>query len=149
MKSRGISNVLLVSKWSWALADDRNFQRLQDSVGRLRSEGMHVQVLGQPPIHDFDVPKFLAGRAVKGNQDPAMPIDAAPQYPAYDRIQERLSAMLAGMGVQFIDLRPLFVTGDRLRIAHEGRALYYDKHHLSGAGAKYVAQLLKKESMQK
>ena len=149
MKSRGISNVLLVSKWSWALADDRNFQRLQDSVGRLRSEGMHVQVLGQPPIHDFDVPKFLAGRAVKGNQDPAIPIDAAPQYPAYDRIQERLSAMLAGMGVQFIDLRPLFVTGDRLRIAHEGRALYYDKHHLSGAGAKYVAQLLKKESMQK
>ncbi|MFM8459677.1 MAG: acyltransferase family protein, partial [Chthoniobacterales bacterium] len=149
MKSRGIGNVLLVSKWSWALADEKNFRGLQDSIARLRAEGFRVQVLGQPPIHDFDVPKFLAGRAVKGNKDTSVATDAASQYPDYNITQERLSAMLGDMVVQFIDLRPLFVTGDRLMIAHEGRALYYDKHHLSGAGAKYVAQLLKTESMQK
>ena len=55
--------------------------------------------------------------------------------------------MLADAGIEFIDLRALFVVGDRLKIADEGRALYYDKHHLSGSGARYVGKILQQELM--
>ena len=145
MKDKGVPKVLLVSKWSWSLADQGDFRGLQDTIGRLRSEGLEVQVLGQPPIHNFEVPKFLAGRAIKGDLDPTIGISAASQYEDYNRIQDRLVKMLADAGIEFIDLRALFVVGDRLKIADEGRALYYDKHHLSGSGARYVGKILQQE----
>ncbi|HEX8484902.1 acyltransferase family protein [Sphingomonas sp.] len=138
---RAIRTVVLVGYW----ADTANSRRrgLSDAliatVQRLRASGRRVVLLDAIPPQETDVPRLLAhlaqqGRLAEQHGRARSEIVAKTLYvrPAFDQLR--------ASGVPIVDPKDALCRGDACDIYRDGRALYFDRHHLSLAGARIVAQ---------
>jgi peptidoglycan/LPS O-acetylase OafA/YrhL len=160
-RSPGITDVVLVGRWGLlaegtrygqesgrdaflvegdesAATPERNrpmFARaLQRTVTRLVALDKRVWIVGSIPEVGWNVPSVLA-RSVRFGRPPPMP----PTLTEFERRQRFVSATLSGLdaldGVTVVWPHAYLCDRTNCAVARDGRATYFDDHHLTLHGA--------------
>jgi peptidoglycan/LPS O-acetylase OafA/YrhL len=136
-----IRTIILVGYWADTANPRRRglSQALVATVERLRASGRRVVLLDAIPPQESDVPRLLAHLAQRGRLGEQhgrsrAEVEAMTRYirPAFDRLR--------AAGVPIVDPKDTLCRGQACDIYRDGRALYFDRHHLSLAGARIVAR---------
>jgi hypothetical protein len=153
LTSHHVQHVILVCHWE-GYFDHANktageFATLTDAlpatVRRLAESGIRPWILLDVPTHPIDVPKALTSLLFPASHVESLCAkpNALNELEMYDpNICDRLRAA----GAEILDPKPLFLdlSSGRYLIAKDGRALYYDKHHLSRDGALLLIPFLRR-----
>jgi hypothetical protein len=143
---RRVRKVLLAAVWSdyYQLDAERFRSAAAETVSALTRAGAEVYVLKDVPFPGYDVPTALAVAASRGPGS-AWPSVSGAEQDARSRDAHAILDALVGPHSRMLDPRPLFrIPGDRYRIEKDGRALYFDHHHLSTHGALQLRPLLER-----
>lgn len=136
----GIRTVIIVGFWANPanLTQPAFASALEATVMRLRQRRRRVILVGAIPMHDWPVPRHVAHLAQQralGAHEAAPPSEAVPMINRMAPILARLRAD----GVTVVDPRDQLCRGDYCDFYRGGQVLYFDRHHLSMAGARIVA----------
>lgn len=132
-----IKTVYVASYWGGRRRDLERFGSMLDrTLAKLDGLGKKVVVIGPVPTQPFFVPYELQRRAAYDLPKPTgVSVEQYLQDTAW--IAERYPEWRR-MGYWIVDPRPSLIEGDHMRIIYEGRPLYFDRHHLTLAGAQLV-----------
>ncbi|BBF69060.1 acyltransferase family protein [Sphingomonas bisphenolicum] len=133
-----IRRIYLAAFWANGDFDDPAFvAKLDRTIAAIRAEGRQVVLIGPVPPQPFDVPRHLAHLAQAGKLAEARGIDRA-HVEARTAHLRALFARWQARGVSLIDpVAALCPTGS-CAIERDGEPLYFDSHHLSTTGARWV-----------
>jgi peptidoglycan/LPS O-acetylase OafA/YrhL len=136
VKERRIKSVLLVAMWhgyasSTPGAENAFAASLAKTVDVLHNAGAKVFILKDVPKQPFDVPRILGGAAERG-RDPSRLGQSIGAHRAQNAYVDSVFEKVAGPSVVLVDPAPLLTDKTGLcPAALNGRALYFDQHHLS------------------
>jgi peptidoglycan/LPS O-acetylase OafA/YrhL len=139
IKQSKIKTVLLVGYWPSYVTFPGFFEALSSTLKELKREGIGVYVLGDVPIHEFDVVRALVNYA---NKKDALISVQKKQFDSMraesEAVDRRVASAVRSAGAVYIEVMPSFVDASRtyFDIEKSGVALYKDKQHLTTAGAK-------------
>ncbi|WP_417746072.1 acyltransferase family protein [Rosistilla oblonga] len=145
--------VLLAARWStnFTVHSDPshckttgNFEQcLINTVSEIRKTGSKVFILLEVPNHKVSVPKALLAQEILGT-DISQHVSTREYMNGRDEKMLALVPKLKQAGAEIIDITETFfdTRKQRYRIERNGRALYYDNHHLTKFGAISVQQAL-------
>jgi len=148
-KSRKIKNVLLVAAWNGYIAptatreeEDKFSASLIETIDFLHEAGAKVYLMKDVPKQNCDIPRVLAA-AVRFGKDPTkigVPLQEHLERTAF---VSKLFDKLADSSVVVLDpARFLTDAAGLCRAELNGRALYFDRHHLSIYGEMQLQPLL-------
>lgn len=145
VRRKRVNHVLLVAYWSFYLNADNGPDRLRRgllaTISALQESGANVWVLRQVPKHRWNVPKALASTVLSGGNPAELGLPIAEQLKAFHS-QDAIFEGLAARGVTVLDPTSFFFRPpDLYRAAADGKALYYDSHHLTIDGAMLLRPL--------
>ncbi|NML08803.1 acyltransferase [Sphingobium sp. AR-3-1] len=134
----GIRRVYLAAFWANGVFDDTAFVRQLDrTIAAIRGLGRQVVLIGPVPPQPFDVPRRLAHLAQAGQLEQARGIDRAYVEARTGHLRA-LFARWQARGVSLIDPVAALCPTGTCAIERDGKPLYFDSHHLSTAGARWV-----------
>ena len=135
---RGIRHVYLAAFWANGRFDDPAFvARLDDTIRAIRRQGRSVTLIGPVPPQPFDVPRRLAHLAAARRMAETQGIERSQVNARTVHLRAAI-ARWRTQGVGFIDATAILCPRQRCDLIDRGRALYFDSHHLSMAGARRV-----------
>jgi peptidoglycan/LPS O-acetylase OafA/YrhL len=147
IRAQQIRNVLLIANWDGYLSHDGTPDRLHRSLLEtlriLNNNGCEVWIMREVPGHSRDVPRALALVTLR-HGNPEM---VGATMTAFREAFERESSILADVpsalsGVTILDPSSFFTESSGFcRVAEMGKSLYFDRHHLSAAGAMFLRPL--------
>jgi peptidoglycan/LPS O-acetylase OafA/YrhL len=133
-----LTTVYLAAFWgSGQFADPAALALLDRTIAALRAQKRAVLIIGAVPPQHFDVPRRLAHLVRAARLDSAAGRDPAP-FRSETAGLRALFARWQAHGVQLIDPMDALCDDRECRIIADGRPLYFDSHHLSVTGARYV-----------
>ncbi|MFB0872855.1 MULTISPECIES: acyltransferase family protein [unclassified Sphingobium] len=133
-----IRRVYLAGFWANGRFDDPAFvAKLDQTIAAIRALGRDVVLIGPVPPQPFDVPRRLAHLAQAGHLAQAQGVDRATLNARTVHLRALFRAWQA-RGVPLIDPAAALCDAGGCAIAHDGKPLYFDSHHLSIAGARLV-----------
>jgi peptidoglycan/LPS O-acetylase OafA/YrhL len=133
-----LRTVYLAAFWASPLnASDAVLAGLDRTVGLLAGEGRRVVIVGPVPPAPFEVPRRLAHLAAFGRMDEAFNPLGADTRAAAARI-EAIARRWRSAGVTYIDPVAALCDGGRCLLLHDGQPLYFDSHHPSLAGIRFI-----------
>ena len=135
-----IRRVYLAAFWANGDFDYPAFVgKLDRTIAAIRGLGRQVVLIGPVPPQPFDVPRRLAHLAQAGQLEQARGIDRA-HVEARTVHLRALFARWQARGVSLIDPVAALCTTGTCAIERDGKPLYFDSHHLSTAGARWVIE---------
>jgi len=143
--SNRVSDVVIVAMWGGYETDGgttARFRRsLLDTISALKDTGARIWIMRQVPKHCRKVPNALASAIWHGGDTEGLGLSQADHYKAC-RLQDPIFEGISAPDVTILDPTDLFVNSNQLcRAAAGGKALYYDDHHLTTAGAMVLRPL--------
>lgn len=156
VESNKIRNIILVARWSGfynAVSYGKNnpkdaINELNDlilkTIARIQRAGARVFILREVPNHKTSVPKALIKKEYFGNdilKYHASKETLASQNKQFDLLEEKMIEA----GAKIIDVSHLLFDKENqvYRMNCGGEALYYDNHHLTFFGARYLSEAFK------
>ena len=151
IKESNVSHVVLSARWSAYFRVEQEVvtrgqapalllkDALLRTVEELKSYGLSVWVLAEPPSHHQRVPKLLLAKDVWG-WDVSAYQATADSHSEKTELFSLVEGELRAAGAEVIDFSSAFwdAGAARYRICDSGDALYYDDHHLSQAAARLI-----------
>lgn len=132
-QSPQIQTVYLTAFWAKdSYRDTRVDEQLDDTIRRLNSAGKHVVIIGPVPPQTSPVPRRLALHGPQASTTTRSAFDRQTRW--FTRHYPRWQTA----GVRIVEPAARLFDGDKSVIVADGRPLYFDAHHLSLAGARYV-----------
>jgi peptidoglycan/LPS O-acetylase OafA/YrhL len=115
---------------------------LDRTIGALERAGKEIVLVTQVPEIGWSVPSILARSLLFGTPAPAPP--TLGEYQARQTVVSKtLTTLLAARhSLRVVDVAPLFCGSGTCVVTWGERPLYRDEHHLSFAGANFVAEEL-------
>lgn len=161
----GIRHVVLAARWSiyglgapdgdrrWLLGDGETtdprqaeavFERgLRRTVERLDEAGVRVWLFREVIQHPREVPETVAQSALRGRDLNTAAIPAEAVWERRRPIDALIDRGLAGLPVGYLEPLPFLIDeSGRYLLAHGGRALFSDRHHLSAWGTRRIEGLV-------
>nr|WP_047165401.1 acyltransferase family protein [Sphingomonas sp. Y57] len=133
-----LGTIYLAAFWaSPANSSDAVLAGLDRTVGQLVGEGRRVVIVGPVPPAPFEVPRRLAHLAAFGRVDEAF----NPLGPDIRNAATRVEAVARRWrraGAAYIDPVAALCNGGRCLLLHDGQPLYFDSHHPSRAGIRFI-----------
>jgi hypothetical protein len=144
VRQNHVDDVLLAGRWSVAHDDAVQVHNdLVKTIHALKAAGARVWILRDVPRPGWNVPRVLATTVILGQHDPQGLTFPPTYYDSDAPIEDRILGGLDSTGATILDPTKLFLTAQgRLIVAEDGRALYFDEHHLSVAGAMKLRPIL-------
>ncbi len=138
VKERQIKNVLLVAAWNGYLpptADQDAKKKFTDAlaktIGFLHEAGARVILMKDVPKQKYDVPRVLATAARFGKDTSQLGLSVS-EHRARTAFVSELFDSLASPSVILLDPTTMLTNeGGLCRAEMNGRALYFDQHHLT------------------
>ena len=151
VKERQIKNVLLAAAWN-GYASPTETQSIKNkfeeswvkTIDFLRNAGAKVFILKDVPKQSFDVPRVLAA-AAESRRDPSGLGSSTSDYRAQGAYANGVLDKLASNSVVLLD--PADILTDKTAVCRtslNGKALYFDDHHLSIYGAMLLSPMFDK-----
>ena len=133
-----IRHIYLAAFWANGDYDDPGFvARLDRTIAALHAMNRDVTIIGPVPPQHFDVPRRLAHLARSGG-DPRMEGAPRSEVMARTRHLRALFSRWQSRGVKLIDPIKTLCDSQQCSIEADTKPLYFDSHHLSVAGARWV-----------
>jgi peptidoglycan/LPS O-acetylase OafA/YrhL len=136
--------VILASRWATVLQDKAAEQQLLVTVEALAATGVRIWIMRPVPFIGQDVPRALARKVLSGGEVDEVSITVEEHYAytafanaAIDRAVEQVPGVLA------LDPVPFLSVDGRCVAEIDGEALYYDRHHITIAGAERLKPMFK------
>lgn len=137
--NKDIKTVILIAFWAGGAYDDpEDVIRLDQTIRNLRALKRKVIVIGAVPPHAFNVPRHLARRAQLGKPSS----DIAVLRPEFRQQSAWLRAHYPrwrAAGVTIFEPADTLCKRDYCAISRSGQPLYFDAHHFSLTGARWLA----------
>ncbi|MFC3442623.1 acyltransferase family protein [Sphingobium rhizovicinum] len=134
----GLRRIYLAAFWANGEFDDPAFiAKLDRTIAALRALGRDVVLIGPVPPQPFDVPRRLAHLARAGAVTDAQGVKRAWVDARTVHLRALFSRWQA-QGVRLIDPVAALCDARSCAIERDAKPLYFDSHHLSVAGAKWV-----------
>jgi hypothetical protein len=149
-----VPNVLLAARWSgyFEVESKERGQKaalqfgaaLVETIRKIRAAGSTPWILLEVPGHQVAVPKALASHEIFGTD-----IRRYNGTPGLEAIKNRsinnLKEELVSAGAKLIDVSDLLLdpTGHYYMMNIKETALYFDSHHLTQAGARFLSPAFK------
>jgi len=131
--SSNIHTVYLAGYWAQSSYHEAHVDALLDqTIGHLQSIGKQVILIGPVPTHSVEVPRLLA---LHGPDALTLPTDT---FTERTRWFTRRFPVWRARGVSIINPIDRLNNDGQTMIVAGGQPLYYDNHHLSLAGARYI-----------
>ncbi len=136
----GIRTLFIVGFWANPANQRRPGlpQALAATIARLRTGGRTVVLLGGVPMQAWPVPRHLAHLEQRGVLSEPDGVTLA-EHTAMTRYLAPTLAGLRADGVTVVEPSDLLCRSGRCDVYRGGQVLYFDRHHLSVAGARIVA----------
>ncbi|MCL4671881.1 MAG: acyltransferase [Sphingomonadaceae bacterium] len=132
-RSKGIETVYLAGFWASETYSKARVDRLIDgTIARLHKAGKRVVLIGPVPPQHSPVPRRLA---LQGSE--AETLDRR-EFAQHTDWFTRHFAHWRSTGATVLEPDKRLFSGDKSIIVADGKPLYFDSHHLSLAGARYV-----------
>ena len=140
IRKERIGDVLLVAHWG-GYGDEGSPARLHrgllDTINALKDTGARIWIMSEVPKQPWNVPQVLGTVAWRGGDPEELGspmVEHRKEFQRQDPIFEGLHTRFANVTV--LDPTYLFMNSKGLcRVAADGKALYWDDHHLTVAGA--------------
>lgn len=134
-----IRTVYLAGFWAgYAKAPPAVWTGLDATIARLTSGGRRVVLFGPIPSNPFDVPRRLAHAAQRGEPLANVTGELRDRRDIETAAVRTLAAKWQARGVVYVDPADSLCDSVQCRVAIDGRAAYFDTHHLSVTGARRV-----------
>ena len=148
VRAKRVTDVVLVAAWGSYVTLDGETARLRrglrDTLDTLKDTGTRIWIMRQVPEYPWSVPRGLASAVLHGQNPEALGLPLAE----YRRQLLRTDPIFEGLAkdhpnVVVLDPTAVFLSRENLcRVTDRGRALYFDNHHLSVAGAMLLRPLV-------
>jgi peptidoglycan/LPS O-acetylase OafA/YrhL len=142
LRKPDIRTVVLVGYWSnnpEVQERDGTAAAIATTARQLAAAGKRVLIMEDAPAQSFDVPRRLARLSEQGRLDQQTGRTVTEDRATTAYLRPTLER-LRREGIGIIDAKAALCRGDRCDIYRHGKSLYFDKHHLSMAGARVVAR---------
>jgi peptidoglycan/LPS O-acetylase OafA/YrhL len=144
VRGRRIKKVLLAASWNAYVCEADFEQALRTTIAALKDASATVFIVEDVPKHPFEVPKALALAAQHGRQLDRVGLSVV-EYRAQRAVCDRIFERVAEPSVVILDPAPILIDDNGLcRTEIDGRALYFDRHHLSIHGEMQLRPLFEK-----
>jgi hypothetical protein len=141
----GVMTVVMAAHYDvYTRQDERAFLAgLEKSILGLRAAGKHVVVVAPIPTYSYPIPQAL-GMRVFWNSDATAFGQSRTQHDAgHARLMDSLRAIQAHVDFTLFNPADSLCTKGQCMTSEDGKALYFDSHHLSLVGAMRVSRDLK------
>ena len=134
-----LRTVYLTAYWARHIEQPPIFwQRLDATIARLTRAGRRVVLIGAVPPNRFEVPRSLAHRAIWGGDAARVAGRSRAEFEAEMTPFNTVARRWQARGVTVLDPVARLCPAVRCMIEHRGKPLYFDTHHLSLTGARFV-----------
>jgi len=130
-----LHTIYLAGFWAKAPSPPLLIQQLDRTIAALVSDGRRVILIGPVPSTGFETPRKLAHLALQGRLAEAAGADLSDIAP----LDALMRALANDRGVTYVSpIETLCASAKHCAIEKGGRSLYFDSHHLSMTGARFV-----------
>lgn len=147
IRSKRISDVLIIARWDYYMDTDKATDRLRNGVlatiNVLQNSGARIWIMREVPKYPWNVPKALASAVLHGRDPEELGRPLAEQRKESQRQDPIFQGLIEKFpDVTILDPTELFVDAlGRCRVAKDGKALYWESDHVNVAGAMMLRPL--------
>ncbi|MEZ4820489.1 MAG: SGNH hydrolase domain-containing protein [Bdellovibrionota bacterium] len=164
IQKNNIKNAILISAWGidgYSLVKERELTRydfitspkyspqdiniyiegLKKMLHFLQSHGVKVWIVDKIPFPDFNVPSYLGRYTRLGKNIEALRVDINQFNDNKKVVTDILKELKKNYSFEIISPSDILCNASGCNVQNDGLPLYYDHHHISGSGSKYLMQI--------
>ena len=139
LRNPRVRTVYLAAYWANHIEQPPIFwERLDATIAQLTRAGRRVVLIGAVPPNRFEVPRSLAHRAIWGGDAARVAGRSRAEFETEMAAFAAVARRWQARGVTVLDPVTRLCPEARCMIEHDGKPLYFDAHHLSLTGARFV-----------